>query len=160
MPAGNQGTSTVSELDISAEPSFLSFLDAAATAWRRLPNFPRYDGTDQRAGDELVDSMATLLADVDPVTIDRTATLPEGLIDDLRAAGFLALRNDAELGGRQASDFTCLPKMPVTNAAARSTVSGAVCSDPISSTSGMTGTGLKKCTPTTRPGRRWPDRVS
>ena len=105
MPRGNRGTSAVSELDTSAEPSFLSFLDATATAWHRLPNFPRYDETDQRDGDELVDAMATLLTEVDPMTIDRTASLPEGLIDDLRAAGFLALRNDTELGGRQASDY-------------------------------------------------------
>jgi hypothetical protein len=105
MPAGNRSTSAVSELDTSEEPSFLSFLDAAATPWRRLPNFPSYEGAEQRDGDELVDIMAALLAEVDPVAIDRTATLPDGLIGNLRATGFLALRNDAALGGREASDY-------------------------------------------------------
>jgi alkylation response protein AidB-like acyl-CoA dehydrogenase len=95
----------VSEPDTPAEPGFVSFLDVAATPWRRLPNFPSYEGAEQRAGDELVDVMAGLVADVDPVAIDRTAALPDGLIEDLRAAGFLALRNDAALGGRAASDY-------------------------------------------------------
>lgn len=88
-----------------AEPSFLTFLDAGATPWRRLPHFPIYDGNEQRAGDELVDAIDGLLAEVDPIHVDRTAALPDGLIDDLRAKGFLALRNDAEHGGLGASDY-------------------------------------------------------
>src|SRR5215813_8322629 len=88
-----------------AEPSFLTFLDAGATPWPRLPHFPSYEGKEQRAGDELVAAIDDLLAAVDPVRIDRTAALPDGLIDDLRAKGFLALRNDAEHGGLGASDY-------------------------------------------------------
>ena len=50
--------------------------------------------------------------------------------------------------------MTCLPRTSVAKAAARSVVSGLVTSDDTNSTRGSTGTGLKKCRPTTCSGRR------
>ena len=54
---------------------------------------------------------------------------------------------------RSCERITCLPSTSVAKPAARSVVSGLVTSDETSSTSGSTGTGLKKWRPTTCAGR-------
>ena len=47
---------------------------------------------------------------------------------------------------------TCLPSTELANCSVRATAASLVTSVLISSTSGSTGTGLKKCSPRTRPG--------
>ncbi len=85
-----------------ADAGFVGLLDPASTPWSRLPGFPAYDVAQQRAGDELIAELDELLAEIDPAEIDSTAVLPDGLVEDLRAGGFLALRES----DRCTSDYT------------------------------------------------------
>jgi alkylation response protein AidB-like acyl-CoA dehydrogenase len=104
MPSTSTGTAA--EIGATQDsPGFLNFLDAAATPWHRLPCFPLYEEEDQRDGDDLVATVAATLAGTDPDEVDRTATLPDGLVQDLRDAGLLALRNGSAHGGLEASDY-------------------------------------------------------
>ena len=87
---------------MSADTSFLDFLDPAAPEWSRLPRFPSADPAQRLACDELVAELDAVLVAVDAEEIDRTAALPDGLIEALRAGGFFALRDN----GRHPSDYT------------------------------------------------------
>ncbi len=99
-------TGTAAEADTTQDsPGFLNFLDAAATPWNRLPCFPVYEEEERRYGDDLVATVAATLAGTDSEEVDRTATLPDGLVQDLRDAGLLALRNGSAHGGLEASDY-------------------------------------------------------
>ena len=53
---------------------------------------------------------------------------------------------------RSVARTTCLPSTSEANCSARATAPSDVESELITSTSGSTGTGLKKCRPSTRPG--------
>ncbi|MFD4509594.1 acyl-CoA dehydrogenase family protein [Streptomyces sp. NPDC058457] len=86
-------------------PSFLTLLEPGAPHLDAPWPLPAYDPHERRAGDALLARLDPLLAGVDADEIDRTAALPDGLVEGLRAAGFLALRNSAALGGLAASDL-------------------------------------------------------
>ncbi len=79
---------------------FLAGLCAGRFRWDVIHPFPRQDPADSRIGDALVAEVRRFLeAEVDPEAIDRTAALPDGLLDELRRRGLLALRMAPELGG-------------------------------------------------------------
>ncbi|MFF4255940.1 acyl-CoA dehydrogenase family protein [Streptomyces sp. NPDC001663] len=87
------------------EPTFLSHLLPGAASPARPALLRPYGPDERRAGDELLARLDPLLAGVDAAELDRTAKLPDGLVDGLRSAGFLALRNPEHLGGPAASDY-------------------------------------------------------
>lgn len=82
------------------EEGFLAGLCAGRFHWDLVHPFPRQDAGDRRAGDALVAEVREFLTtNVDPDELERSETLPGGLLDGLRRRGYLALRVDRKLGG-------------------------------------------------------------
>ena len=67
--------------------------------WAGLLAAPRHDPTARQAGDAALKVLDELLADVSPEDVDESGELPSDVVERLRGAGFLALRNDSALGG-------------------------------------------------------------
>src|SRR3954447_6973784 len=79
---------------------FLAGLCAGRFHWDLVHPFPRQDADDRATGDAVVAEMHQFLAThVDPDELELSGTLPDGLYDELRRQGYLALRMDPELGG-------------------------------------------------------------
>src|SRR4051794_15497608 len=80
---------------------FLAGLCAGRFHWDLVHPFPSQDADDRAAGDAVVAEVHQFLAThVDPDELELSGTLPDGLYDELRRRGCLALRMDPELGGR------------------------------------------------------------
>src|SRR4051794_23490484 len=79
---------------------FLAGLCAGRFRWNLLHPFPRQDADERRIGDAAVAHLQRFLTThVDPEAIEAGGDLPDGLLDELRRRGYLALRMGAELGG-------------------------------------------------------------
>jgi alkylation response protein AidB-like acyl-CoA dehydrogenase len=79
---------------------FLAGLCAGRFHWDLVHPFPRQDAGDRSAGDAVLAELRRFLTtQVDPDEIEASGTLPDGLLDQLRSRGYLALRMDSELGG-------------------------------------------------------------
>jgi alkylation response protein AidB-like acyl-CoA dehydrogenase len=82
------------------KPNFMLDLLLGRFRWDLIRDFPRQDPADQARGDEVVATFRAFLdAHVDPLEIDSTGALPKGLVDNLRAHGFLAPNLAPEHGG-------------------------------------------------------------
>src|SRR4051795_13275266 len=78
----------------------LAGLCAGRFHWDLVHPFPRQDADDRATGDAVVAEVHQFLAThVDPDELELSGTLPDGLYDELRRRGYLALRMDPELGG-------------------------------------------------------------
>src|SRR5947207_7463075 len=89
-----------------AVPSFLASLESGRLPWDLLHSFPEQDAGERRVGDELVAEVGAFVeARVDPDELDRTGELPAGLLDALQDRGYFRLRNGADLGGLELSDY-------------------------------------------------------
>jgi alkylation response protein AidB-like acyl-CoA dehydrogenase len=72
--------------------------------WGSISAFPEQEAADRRAGDEAVAELTALLREhVNPTLVDAARRLPDGLLDRLRAGGYLKLQADRRLGGRELS---------------------------------------------------------
>src|SRR3954468_18675983 len=79
---------------------FLAGLCAGRFHWDVVHPFPRQDPADRRAGDAVLGELHEFLTTrVDPERIEVSGELPDGLLDELRGRGYLALRMEAEMGG-------------------------------------------------------------
>jgi alkylation response protein AidB-like acyl-CoA dehydrogenase len=79
---------------------FLAGLCAGRFRWDVVHPFPRQDAADRLAGAAVLAELVEFLTThVDPDLIDVSGRLPEGLLDELRGRGYLALRMDPKLGG-------------------------------------------------------------
>src|SRR5918992_5621477 len=79
---------------------FLAGLCAGRFHWDLIHPFPRQDAGDRSAGDAVLAELRRFLTThVDPDEIEASGTLPDGLLDQLRSRGYLALRMEPELGG-------------------------------------------------------------
>ena len=71
----------------------------AGSAGTWSTRFPRQDTADRSIGDAVLAELRQFLTTrVDPDEIDVCGSLPDGLLDELRSRGYLALRMDAEAG--------------------------------------------------------------
>jgi alkylation response protein AidB-like acyl-CoA dehydrogenase len=78
----------------------LAGLCAGRFRWDVVHPFPKQDTVDRTTGDAVLDELRQfLMTRVDPDQIDVSGKLPDGLVDELRSRGYLALRMDAKLGG-------------------------------------------------------------
>ena len=79
---------------------FLAGLCAGRFRWDVIHTFPKQDAADRHAGDAVLSELVEFLTThVDPDQIDVAGRLPDGLLDELRTRGYLALRQDPTLGG-------------------------------------------------------------
>jgi alkylation response protein AidB-like acyl-CoA dehydrogenase len=84
----------------AVQEGFLAGLCAGRLRWDVIHPFPGQDAADRRTGDGVLAELRRFLtAHVDPDRIDASGRLPDGLLDELRSRGYLALRMDAKLGG-------------------------------------------------------------
>ncbi|HVK26499.1 MAG TPA: acyl-CoA dehydrogenase family protein [Actinokineospora sp.] len=81
-------------------PGLLGELCRGRVRWDLLRPFPEHDPADRAVGDRVVAELTALLHEhVDPEAVDRAAALPDGLVERLRAGGFLSLTMSPDLGG-------------------------------------------------------------
>lgn len=81
-------------------PNYMLDLLLGRFRWDLIREFPSQDAADRALGDEVVGNFRAFLdAHVDPLEIDSTGALPRGLVDELRANGFLAPNLAPEHGG-------------------------------------------------------------
>ncbi|MBW4721554.1 acyl-CoA dehydrogenase family protein [Saccharothrix obliqua] len=73
--------------------------------WAGLLDFPVHDPVDRKSGDEALEALGEVLATASPEEVDETGEVPADLVTRLREGGFLALRNDSALGGRELSAY-------------------------------------------------------
>jgi alkylation response protein AidB-like acyl-CoA dehydrogenase len=86
--------------------SFLASLDSGVLRWDLLQDLPQQDPADRAAGDGPLQDLRNLLAEkVDPEALDATRELPPGLLDALRAGGYLRLAVGREHGGLALSPY-------------------------------------------------------
>lgn len=87
-------------------PSFTEQLFRGRFGWDLLRPFPVESPQRQRDADRIVAELRALLRQrVDPLAVDVTGRLPEGLVEELRAGGYLTLTVDPKLGGRGLSPY-------------------------------------------------------
>ncbi|MFC8077823.1 acyl-CoA dehydrogenase family protein [Streptomyces sp. NPDC057307] len=99
--------------------SFLGSIHRGRLRWDLLDPFPCQDAHERSAGDLVIGDLRTLLEErAEPDGTDRTAALPDGLLDALREGGFLRAGLDARMGGLELSPFNIFRM--VSAAAARS----------------------------------------
>lgn len=90
----------------SDRPSFMAALAAGRVRWELVHPFPEQSGPERERGDRIIAEMSALLRDrIDPTTADTERRLPDGLVDELKARGYLKLAAPAELGGHELSPF-------------------------------------------------------
>ncbi|MDH6134253.1 alkylation response protein AidB-like acyl-CoA dehydrogenase [Kitasatospora sp. MAA4] len=88
--------------------TFLSALESGRLDWELFRHFPEQPPADRKAGDAAVADVERFLRErLDPDEVDLTGRLPDGYLDDLRASGYLKLRNSARIGGLELSAFDC-----------------------------------------------------
>lgn len=93
-------------MENSSTPSFLTELSLGRLRWDLIHPFPGYAGPEREAADVAVAELAEYLRNhVDPEAIDRTQTLPDAVLKELRERGFLAVAAAPEQGGRELSAF-------------------------------------------------------
>jgi len=86
--------------------TFLSALESGHLDWELFRHFPEQLPADRKAGDAVVAGVETFMRDrLDPDEIDLTGQLPDGFLDDLRAGGYLKLRDSARIGGLELSAY-------------------------------------------------------
>jgi alkylation response protein AidB-like acyl-CoA dehydrogenase len=99
-------------------PSFTSELIAGRFAWELMARWPVQDPREAAAGDAAVARIRAFLSErVDAESLDASADLPEGLVDDLRKHGCQALAVPEESGGWGLSPYNVF--RVVTEAAGR-----------------------------------------
>ncbi|MGW2253242.1 acyl-CoA dehydrogenase family protein [Kitasatospora sp. NPDC001660] len=87
-------------------PSFLEELFQGRFRWDLIHPFPEQEAADRARGDEAVGALGDFLREhVDPAEVESTSRLPDGLLEELRARGYLGLQLDAALGGLGLSHF-------------------------------------------------------
>jgi alkylation response protein AidB-like acyl-CoA dehydrogenase len=106
-----------------AAPTFLSSLLTGRLDWSGFQPFPQPGPGEQDAGDGAVTGIEALLDEqIDPEEIDRTGSLPDGLLGALHGGGFLGLRRGPADGGRDLSAYNTF--RVVSAAAGRSVAVG------------------------------------
>ena len=89
----------------TAVPSFVDALYSGRLG-PGLLRHPVQDETERAEGEAVVAGLGAFLrARVDPDRVDLTGTLPQGLLDDLRASGYLKLSLGTEIGGLELSAY-------------------------------------------------------
>ncbi|WP_436498683.1 acyl-CoA dehydrogenase family protein [Actinokineospora sp. HUAS TT18] len=84
----------------TSSPGLLGELCRGRVRWELLRPFPEHDPADRAVGDRVIAELTALLHEhVDPEAVDRAAALPDGLVERLRAGGFLSLTMGPDLGG-------------------------------------------------------------
>jgi alkylation response protein AidB-like acyl-CoA dehydrogenase len=87
--------------------TFADSLVAGTLDWRRLREFPVQDPRAREVGDAAVETVTTFLRDrLDPDEVDRTAALPPGFVEELRASGLLKLGVEPGLGGQDLPPYS------------------------------------------------------
>src|SRR6478752_8753602 len=81
---------------------FLAGLCAGRFRWDVIHTFPKQDAADRHAGDAVLSELVEFLTThVDPDQIDVAGRLPDGLLDELRTRGYLALRSEERRVGKE-----------------------------------------------------------
>ncbi|NEQ35168.1 MAG: hypothetical protein F6K40_02110 [Okeania sp. SIO3I5] len=93
-------------LKSSDKTSFLGNLLAGTVRGDLVFPFPEQEKDDEIIGSEITAKLEALLKDkVDRTQIDTTQSLPDGLFDELRAQGFMNLRDPVDYNGLGLSNF-------------------------------------------------------
>nr|AKA59399.1 acyl-CoA dehydrogenase [uncultured bacterium AB_162] len=85
---------------------FLAELYRGSVEWSLLDPFPQQAPADAARGDHVRAELVELLRrSVDPTAVDARRQLPDGLVEELKARGFLRLQAPREVGGLALSDM-------------------------------------------------------
>lgn len=99
-------SSSQNAFSIPGRPSAFDDLCRGVLRWDLVYPFPQQSPADRERGDEVIAELRGLLAGrLDPDVADAARRLPDGLVDELRNAGFLNLLTDRALDGRELSLF-------------------------------------------------------
>ncbi|WP_406841554.1 acyl-CoA dehydrogenase family protein (plasmid) [Streptomyces sp. AHU1] len=89
-----------------SRPSFLEELFQGRFRWDLIHPFPEQDAADRAIGDTAVTALGKFLRKyVDPARVEAEGRLPDELLEQARAHGYLSLQLDAALGGLGLSHF-------------------------------------------------------